>query len=303
MTATTLAHFSDPHLSFTPRLTLAQRFSKRQLSAWSWLKGRGRSQQAELLAALVADVQAANPDHIVISGDIGNFSLPGEFPAAAKWLQTLGPDDRVSVVPGNHDALVPLADDLGLGLWKRWMSGDDGQPRWPYVRVRGDLALIGVSSALPTPPLLASGRVGDAQLQVLEARLRELGQQGLCRVVMLHHPPLDGVVSRRKALTDAAAFRAVIARAGAELVLHGHARDPVFDRLRGPAGSLPCLGLPSASAIPSDRDAGSRWHRLRLERAGEGWQLEVGVRLWQPQSAGFVSAGDYLLTLTRQASN
>ena len=302
MTAIRLAHFSDPHLSFTPRLSPAQRFSKRQLSVWSWAKNRGRAQQGMLLSALVADVQAHAPDGLLISGDIVNFSLPGEFPAAADWLASLGPEHRVSVVPGNHDALVAVPEEQGIGLWRRWMSNDDGRMSWPYVREREDIALIGVNSALPTPPLLASGRIGEAQLAALEARLRELGARGLCRVVMLHHPPVAGAISRRKALVDADAFRAVIERAGAELVLHGHSRDPRFDRLRGPVGDLPCLGLPSASAEPSAHDAGARWQQLSLQREGDGWCLHQAVRLWVPQQAAFVSAGTYVFALDRQVA-
>lgn len=300
MTVITLAHFSDPHLAYEPHLTLVQRLSKRQLSALSWARGRRRSQQHDLLDRLVADVRAGAPDHWAITGDIANFSLPGEFPAAAAWLRSLAPPEQVSVVPGNHDALVALEHARGWGLWQPWMSNDDGSETWPYVRERGDVALIGVSSALPTAPLLASGRVGAAQLQRLEQRLRELGARGLCRVLMIHHPVVAGVVSPRKALRDAAGLRAVIRRVGVELVLHGHARDARLDALAGPAGGVPCLGLPSASAIPSDRDAGARWQWLRLARGGDHWQLEQRVRLWDAAAQAFVSAGRYRFELPRQ---
>jgi len=299
VTATTLAHFSDPHLAFEPRLSLLQRFSKRQLSALSWARGRRRLQQHDLLERLVADVRAAAPDHWAITGDIGNFSLPGEFPLAARWLSSLAPAAQLSVVPGNHDALVALDHAQGWGLWQPWMSNDDGSESWPYVRERGELALVGVSSALPTLPLLASGRVGAPQLQRLETRLRELGERGLCRVLMIHHPPAPGAVSRRKALGDAAELRAVLARAGAELVIHGHARDARLDALRGPAGVIPCLGLPSASAVPSRHDAGARWQLLRIERTGQGWRLQQRVRVWDVGVQAFVSAGTYRFELPR----
>lgn len=302
MTATTLAHFSDPHLAYEPVLTLAQRFSKRQLSALSWARGRKKSQQHDLLERLVADVRATAPDHWAITGDIGNFSLPGEFPQAAAWLQGLAPASQVSVVPGNHDALVALEHARGWGLWQPWMSNDDGSESWPYVRERGDLALIGVSSALPTLPLLASGRVGAAQLQRLEQQLQALGARGLCRVLMIHHPVAAGAISHRKALRDAEALRAVIRRAGVELVLHGHARDARLDALAGPAGVVPCLGLPSASAVPSAHDAGARWQWLRIARsqAGEGWQLEQRVRVWDAAAQAFVGAGRYRFQLPVQ---
>lgn len=296
-----LAHLSDPHLAFEPRLTLRQRFSKRQLSALSWWRSRHRSQQADLLDRLIADARPFQPEHWAITGDIVNFSLPGEFTQAARWLDALDARDRVSIVPGNHDALVAMPVDQGWLHWQPWVAGDDGHPAWPYWRQRGDVALIGVSSALPTAPLLASGRIGTAQLQRLAALLDELGRRGLCRVLMIHHPPAAGAISRRKALADAAELRALLARHGAELVIHGHARDARLDAISGPAGPIPVLGLPSASALPSSRDGGSRWQLLELEPAAAGgWRLRQRVRLWDVGRQGFVSAGDFVFALPRQ---
>ncbi len=299
MTATTLAHFSDPHLAFEPVLSLRQRFSKRQLSAWSWQRNRSRLQQGQILDALIADIKASAPDHIAVTGDIVNFSLPDEFRQAARWLENLGPAKTVSIVPGNHDALVAMAPEQGLGLWSPWMSGDDGASGWPYVRVRGNLALIGLRTAWPTLPLLASGSVGREQLLRLEALLSQYTERGLCRVLMLHHPPAAGAVSRRKALSDAADLRAVLQRTGAELVIHGHARDACFDRLSGPQGSILCLGLPSASAVPNAKDEGSRWHLLSLDNGIGGWHLSIGVRRWDAAVGQFATAGRFKLWLTR----
>ena len=58
------------------------------------------------------------------------------------------------------------------GAFAKYLRGDaavDGAP-FPFVRRRGPLALIGVSSAVPTPPLMATGRLGRAQLDALDRR-------------------------------------------------------------------------------------------------------------------------------------
>src|SRR5690606_5112478 len=157
---------------------------------------------------------------------------------------------------------VPTAE--GLGRWAPWTSADGA---WPYVHVRDELALIGVNSALPTAPLLARGRIGTAQLARLEEALREQGRAGRVRVVLLHHPVADGAVPWRRALADRAQLRAVLERAGAELVLHGHAHRARLDALAGPPGRrgmIPCLCVPSSSAIPNARDEAARWHLLRF---------------------------------------
>lgn len=291
-----LAHFSDPHLHFlAPVPTLAERCSKRSLSRLSWARGRRELQRPELLAAAVADVRAHRPDHWLISGDITNFSLPGEFEAAAAWLASLGEPRDISVVPGNHDALVSVPFAEGWAHWQPWMQGDDGGVRFPYVRLRGELALIGLSSAVPTAPGLASGRLGSAQLAALAECLDGLGRRGLARIVALHHPPAEGVVRRRKALEDRKALRAVIAAHGAELLLHGHSRDARFDPVEGPDGLVPVLGVPSISAIPNPKDEGARWNLIGFERVDGRWTLEVTARRWNAEAGCFVQGGRYRL--------
>lgn len=297
MDAITFAHISDLHLPFEPRLSPAQRLSKRQLSAWSWRRRRAL-QRPEILEALVADLRAQRPDHIMVTGDLTNFSLPAEFRQAAAWLETLAPPQQISVVPGNHDALVEVAETGGLGHWSAWMHGGQG---WPYVHPLDGIAIIGLNSARPTAPLLASGRIGPRQLERLESMLVAEGAAGRTRIVLLHHPVAAGAVSRRKALADQAELRAVLRSAGAELVLHGHARDARLDTVPGPNGPIPCLCVPSSSALPNPRDEGARWHRIRMPAAGGPPRAEVLVRRWSVAEQAFIDAACYDLCLPRHA--
>ena len=287
------AHISDLHLPHQPRLGWAQRFSKRQLSAWSWRR-RQAIQRPEILTALQGDLLSRQLDHVVVTGDITNFSLPDEYRDAAAWLQTLSARSPVSIVPGNHDALVAVPAAQGLGLWAGWMGNVQ---QWPYVVRHDAVAFIGLCSALPTAPLLASGRLGEAQLARLEAVLREEGQAGRLRVVLLHHPLADGAVRWRKALSDRGALRAVLQRAGAELVLHGHARNARLEAVAGPRGPIPVLCVPSSSALPNPRDAAARWQLLTLPPPGRERWARVLVRQWSLAAGNFVDAARYELRL------
>jgi 3',5'-cyclic AMP phosphodiesterase CpdA len=286
------AHISDLHLPHEPRLSWAQRFSKRQLSVWSWRRRRA-VQRPEILAALRDDLQSRQLSHIVVTGDITNFSLPAEFPVAAAWLQELAGGTGISVVPGNHDALVSIPQSEGLAAWAG-MMGDVRE--WPFVVRRGPVSFIGLSSAVPTAPLLASGSLGAAQLSRLETILRTEGAARRTRVVLLHHPVADGAVTARKALSDRGALRAVLQRVGAELVLHGHAREARLEPVPGPRGPIPVLCVPSSSAMPNPRDAAARWHLLTLLPGKSGW-VRVLVRQWSLAAHGFVDAASYELRL------
>ena len=119
------------------------------------------------------------------------------------------------------------------------------------------------------------------------------------RIVALHHPAAAAAVSWRKALRDRARLAEVLRRAGAELVLHGHARDARFDALPGPREPIPCLCVPSSSALPSDRDQGARWHRLAFSGESAEPRLEVAVRRWSVERQAFVAGARYVLCLPR----
>ena len=281
----TLAHFSDPHLPL-PAAGAAQLLSKRLTGFLSWQLKRRHIHVPRSLAAVVEDIQGSAPDHIALTGDIANISLPAEYEQAADWLAGVAPPDLMTVVPGNHDLYVPIAWDASLARWGQYMAGDGRPPPasagdFPFVRRRGPVALIGLSTAVATRPLIAQGTLGAAQLDRLGAILVDLAHEGLCRVVLIHHPPHSGGASWRKGLTDAAGFRAVLARAGAELVLHGHNHRSEIGAIAGPSGNIPVLGVISASAAPDSPYGRAGWHRIGFERAdGAGaWRITVEHRV------------------------
>src|SRR5690606_24125384 len=138
---------------------------------------------------LVADLKVQTPDHVAVTGDLMNLALGGEIELARLWLEALGKPADVSVVPGNHDAYVRGALAKACAAWSPYMSGDNaaGPARpgsFPYLRVRGPVALIGVSSARATAPFMASGFFGESQAGRLSRLLDDARRRGLFRVVM-----------------------------------------------------------------------------------------------------------------------
>jgi len=302
LTRFVLAHLSDPHLAPPPLpMTAGNVLSKRLLSRLSWARKRRFEHRPQVLDAIVADLVAHKPDHVAITGDLTNFAAPEEFAAARAWLQGLGSSEDVTVIPGNHDALVDLPPVQGLLQWADFLTDTPAEVAFPAIRVRGPVALIGVCSAIPTPPGSAAGRVGAHQRERLLTALTDLGREGLFRVVLIHHPPADGLVKKRKSLLDAAEFRQVIQAAGAELVLHGHGHEPAVSSLPGPREPIPCLGAPSASAVAGGRHAAARWRRIEIEDPGGEARVTVVERGLGEDGATVRELGTYRLAGPRPA--
>jgi 3',5'-cyclic AMP phosphodiesterase CpdA len=171
------------------------------------------------------------------------------------------------------------------------MKGDTtGADQFPFVRRRGDVALIGLSSAITTAPFMATGKIGTPQLHALPEILDRLAADGLFRVVLIHHPPVTKAAHRFKRLMDADKFRDVLRRHGAELVLHGHDHIHSLVMLDGPAHKIPAVGVPSASAIGGEGDLAG-YNLYAIAKAGNGWRCEMTKRGFARDSEMIVDLG------------
>jgi len=294
-----LAHITDLHLPPLPRVGVRTLANKRVLGYLSWQRKRKHEHRGEVLDALVRDLAAQAPDHVAVTGDLTNLGLPEEYRAAAAWLNGLGAPDGVSVVPGNHDTYIATAPGETHNLWAPWTRGDDLARGYPYLRRRGRISLIGASTAVPTLPFQASGRLGPAQLHRLDTLLRQEGAAGRLRVLLLHHPPQPGVVGVRKGLRDAPALRALLAEVGADLVLHGHLHLPMRHTLPGPRGDIPVLGAGSASLSGHAGRPAAQYHLLALD--AEGQRVTVASRGYDAGRDAFVAVAEDSLALPCRA--
>jgi 3',5'-cyclic AMP phosphodiesterase CpdA len=245
MAAFTLAQLSDPHLPPLPAPRLADLAGKRALGYLNWTRNRRRFHQRDVLDALVSDIRAQRPDHIAVTGDLVNLALEAEFAPALAWLQSGG-------------------DDAADGV------------AFPSLRRRGPLALIGLSSAVPTPPLMATGWLGRRQLAALELMLTRLSGEEAFRVLLIHHPLRSD--SRFKQLTDAPELLALLRQHGVELVLHGHDHVHSTIWIDGPNGAIPAIGVPSASAVAHGHYPAAAYNLFSIERDGAAWRCEQTIR-------------------------
>jgi 3',5'-cyclic AMP phosphodiesterase CpdA len=283
-----LAHISDIHLAPLPQVRTHELFSKRITGYANWKANRAKTHGTGTLDALITDIKAHKPDHVAITGDLVNLALGAEFVTTGRWLEAFGPSDWISLVPGNHDAYVPSALLNAHRAWGNYMpigaattphSVDAG---FPYLRVKGPMAIIGVSSAVTSAPFLATGRFRNDQAQRLRETLVQAGKDGQFRVLLIHHPPFryDGDVAKR--LYGIRLFQRIIKEAGAELVLHGHTHRPSFQQIGEGHTATPIIGVPSASQSLGGHKPAARWNEFTLSGGPSRWDCQWIERGIQP---------------------
>lgn len=246
-----LAHLSDPHLGPLPDVSYRQLASKRITGYVNWQRNRKRHIRDGVIDMITSDIAAQKPDHVAITGDLVNLALDVEIEMARQWLVALGAPEWLSVVPGNHDAYVPGAFDKACVAWAPWMSGDGrtaplNRDAFPFLHIRENVALVGVTTARATAPFMATGYFKRGQARRMGASLDHAASKGLFRVILIHHPPVRDAAAAHKRLFGISLFQKTVMRHGAELVLHGHTHLPTVNRIPGPDGSIPVVGVAAA---------------------------------------------------------
>ncbi|MDB4953958.1 MAG: metallophosphoesterase [Myxococcales bacterium] len=298
-----LAHCSDLHLLSHDGARWIDLANKRWIGAMNLLSNRSRHYHVTAFEHMVEDMNAQGVEHVLCTGDVTNLALEQEFKFARQRFDKLaGGPTNVTVIPGNHDAYVAegiahfgtIFDDYARGddgwQWNASDADDDGDDlRWPIVRIRGELALIGVSTSRATPWFTAYGRIGTGQLARLRRVLADPRLAGKVRLVAIHHPPAGKrAESRIRGLRDHAEFAAVIAELGADLVVHGHEHRQMNEVLAGPHGrTVEVHGIPSGTYEHNKPD---RTARYRIYEIAGGAVVGNQVRVWNREGSCFIPA-------------
>jgi 3',5'-cyclic AMP phosphodiesterase CpdA len=286
-----LAHCSDLHLLSHDGARWLDLMNKRWIGAANLMTNRSRHYHVAAFEQMVDDINAQGIDHVLCTGDVTNLALEQEFQfARAKFDRFAAGPANVTVIPGNHDAYVAQGVEHFAKLFEPYCRPDPGWEwpdgeRWPIARIRGDLALIGVSTSRATPWFTAYGRVGDVQLERLAKVLADPRLAGKARVVAIHHPPAGKrAQSKIRGLRDHDAFARVIAEAGADLIVHGHEHRDMTEELAGPAGKVPVRGVVSGTYF---HDKPERTARYRIYEIARGRITGDQLRVWNREHGRF----------------
>lgn len=268
----TLAHLSDPHLAPLPQPRWHELVGKRATGYLNWRRRRHRLHRSDVLARIVADLKQQRADHIAVTGDLVNIALAAEYAPAREFLASLGSAHDVTLVPGNHDAYVRGGIRYCDQHWVEYMRGDH-EIAFPFLRRRGPLALIGLSSAVPTAPFMATGRLGRQQMDRLGELLDRC--EDAFRVVLVHHPAVSKPSRHFRRLLDGVELRRALSRHGAELVIHGHDHEHSLMYLDGPHRPIPAIGVPSASHAVDGKHHPAGYNLYGVEGSNGAWRCEV----------------------------
>ena len=134
-----------------------------------------------LLQPLIDQVKRIGPDLVVVSGDLTQRARSAQFKQAREFLDELSAP-RI-VVPGNHD--VPMHNILArfflpLKKYRRYITNE----LEPFF-VDAEIAVLGLNTARSLT--IKNGRINEAQLQHVRARLSSLSAE-VTKIVVTHHP-------------------------------------------------------------------------------------------------------------------
>ncbi len=292
-----IAHVSDPHvLSRTAAAWRSIVFNKRLTGYANLVLHRGRVHRREYLLSVFA-AAAEQSDHVVVTGDVTNLSLEHEYEEAGALLSELARRTEVTVVPGNHDIYLPATHE-GRRFphhFGRFLESDLPEfardlPAGPFpcVKLRGAVAFIALSSAVPRPPFVAAGYVGRQQLEALEHVLAHPAVRQRTPVILIHHPPVDArprLIRLRDGLVDAEALRAVLATQGRGVVLFGHLHVRRRCSLRTPTGTIDVIGASGAALDHRDSSIRAGFNLYVVDDRGSLASVEAHVL--DPLRGGF----------------
>jgi 3',5'-cyclic AMP phosphodiesterase CpdA len=302
-----IAHLSDLHL-FHPQNMLARDFlTKRVLGYLSWRLYRRAEHQVDFLPPLLKALNSADVDHVAITGDLTHLGHSADFETAAELLQRLGGPDRLTLIPGNHDAYIRRPWDGRRFTLADYMASEPGagnpsekepvHPLEPVFRRCGEIAIIGISSASPSAPFLATGSIGQRQLERLHRLLIQTKEENLFRLLLIHHPPIQGMVSRRKCLTDQPALAEILRETGAEFICHGHTHRFSDAAIEGPRGKIPVVGVSSLTALSAKGKRRAGFHLNRIRRTADGWEVDLSVYRYSLARSAFINSGSRTLSI------
>ncbi len=274
-----LIQLTDPHLSSLESFSFFGVKGKRKSGYLSWYRNRRHIHRPEILERLTRAVHDESPDRILLTGDLVHLGLEDAIIEAASWLQQLGSPEQVLLVPGNHDNYA--ADSLAA-MRRHWCDylptqdagATDYAAAYPIEQTCGSVRLLGLNTSCVSRIFSAQGELGEAQLSRLRSALGgppsglpgQVPEPSVFTCLLIHHPPLPGMASARKALRDAKDLQLIVEEQQPDLVLYGH----IHCNRQQQHGEVRSFCTASASSVNN-----ASYRVFDVEKADQGWHCQM----------------------------
>lgn len=227
-----IGHISDLHILNMDGTRPWDFLNKRAVGGLNLLLNRSKKHSLETAQQAIESLIEQDVDHICVTGDLTNLALESEFNESIKLISQIpNSEERVSVIPGNHDYYTREAARTRRfeRFFAPYIQSDleayQRDSGYPFCHMRGPAAIIGLKSAEPTSWLCANGTVPKPQLEAAKALLEDPNLRDKFKIVLIHHhllPPQDSRVEYHRRLTNAEQVLRKLRLAKTDLVLHGH---------------------------------------------------------------------------------
>ena len=246
-------------------------------------------EQYEAIEAIIAERRF---DVVAISGDLSQRARSGEFQRARVFIQHAKRYSEVIVVPGNHDvawwkAPLGFGDPLAMVKnYRRFISED----LEPVLRIAGATIVglntsQGVTRRTLTWNLRDLSIIGDLRRDQIERARAEFerSRAGDARIIVMHHNPVMGELSRRHGLKNTQRILGAFAEMGVDLVLCGHDHQEAVHYIEHTKKGT----VISTSGTISNRARGGRPGSVNSIRITPE-TIEVWTLVWSADARSFV---------------
>jgi hypothetical protein len=220
---TTIAHLTDFHL-LEENHAVRPLGARARLSYLSFGRPLDPGERRARVANTLEEVRAHGVDHLLITGDLTEDGHAGQFEVLAELLADARiPADRITIVPGNHDAYIDaaaFAEAMQGPLRAYAATSAIGVP----LRFR-DITIVPVSTAFHQSPLRSAGAIAPDHLESLAGIAQDPRLAGRPLIFAQHHPPGRAflpLVQWIDGLSEHAALSDLFERCPHLHVMHGH---------------------------------------------------------------------------------
>ena len=294
-----IGHISDLHILDIDEIRPREFLNKRLVGGVNLLLNRSDEHSVGVVREAINHLDRQDVDHIAISGDVTNLALDSEFAAVADIVRDISDhEERVSVVPGNHDYYT--RDAANSRRFERHFAPylrsdlpayqlDSG---YPFCKLMGeDIALVGLNSGIVTPWFFATGKIREEELESASALLEDPELRDRFTIVMVHHhlvPFEHSRVEYTRRLVNADDLLEMVRRRCVDLVIHGHNHHFAtieIPHLGGPGTLRICEAGSTSLSEYADPKFGGKYNIYHIE---DQHLEKVETHLYEGEDLGFV---------------